>query len=174
MIITIINVGAPQAVPGKKYSTIEVAYKDEQGRVQGRKLMSFSAPTVFNTVKNLVSGDKADVTLTKEGEYWNWTNIRKLEEGEAAPVATSAAPSKTESFAQSSTNRYETAEERAARQRLIVRQSSLSNAIDVLSVGAKAVKKEDVLTLAEEFTAWVFEKHYDDGTVDGLADDIPV
>lgn len=169
MIITVINVGQPQQVPGKKYSTLEINYKDEQGRVQGRKLMSFSNPTVFNTAKTLQQGDQADVTLTKEGEYWNWTGLKKLEGGAQATAA-----STTQAFSGAASNRYETAEERAQRQVLIVRQSSLSSAVAALTAGAKAPPKVDeILALAVQFEAYVFDKQYDDGSIETLESDIP-
>ena len=52
---------------------------------------------------------------------------------------------------------YETRDERIARQRLIVRQSSLANAIEVLTT-AKVYDAAVIKNLAEDFTNWVFEK----------------
>ena len=52
---------------------------------------------------------------------------------------------------------YETAVERATRQRLIVRQSSLSNAIEFYSVMKEKGTPTDVMALADVFTAFVFE-----------------
>ena len=71
---------------------------------------------------------------------------------------------------------YETKEERAARQELIVRQSSLSNAVAILSVGAKTLAKNDVLDLATDLSNWVFNKTTGDSKVDfdSFEDDIPL
>ena len=51
---------------------------------------------------------------------------------------------------------YETPEERAARQRLIVRQSCLSNAVETLKVDKKGVDPTEALKLAERYVGWVF------------------
>lgn len=67
---------------------------------------------------------------------------------------------------------YETAEERARRQVLITRQSSLSAAIATLSVGAQILKKEEVLSLAEEYNKWVHKVGGDSG-FDDLPDFLP-
>ena len=49
-------------------------------------------------------------------------------------------------------------EERAARQVYIIRQSSLSNATAILSVGAKSLKVSDVIATAKELEDFVFGK----------------
>lgn len=173
MKITIINVSKPEAV--KKYFTMEVNYKDENGRVAGKKLMSFTFPQVFNTAKTLQSGDVVEVTTVKnDNGYWDWTEMRKVGEGEA--------PSKTQTFTQGANDRYETKEERNQRQVMIIRQSSLSNAINTLSVGAKIPPKtEDIIDLAKQFESYVCGKKNEtildklgvENPVDLIEDDIP-
>lgn len=166
MIITVLNVSQPEKV--KTYFTIEVNYKNEKGQTQGKKLMSFSAPDVYNTLKDAQSGEQYDITLKQEGQYWNWVGANK--------VAGGAKPSQAP-VAGASRGSYETAEEREKRQRLIVRQSSLTAALTTLSVGAKTVDKKAVKDLAEEYTAWVFEQtpslKDDDVNFDDFGDDIP-
>ena len=150
MIIKIIAVSGPEAV--KKYFTLEVNYKDENGKVAGKKLMSFTFPTVFNTLKAAQAGESYEVkTVKNDAGYWDWTEVRKLEEGEVVKL------SATQQFAASSSDRYETKEERAYRQQLIVRQSSLSNAVQTLAVGAKAIKAEEVIALASQYEQWVYD-----------------
>jgi len=100
-------------------------------------------------------GDVFDIAQVKnEKGYWDWTAATPATAIKEVPADVGGA--KTASSAGKST--YETSEERAARQRLIVRQSSLSNAVDILTVGAKTLSVEQVLDLAEQLTDWVFEK----------------
>ena len=165
MIITILNVSQPQTV--KTYFTIEVNYKNEKGDVQGKKLMSFSAPDVYNALKGAQAGEQYDVTSKQENGYWNWVGAKKVEGGAKPTVSGGSQPARSN---------YETSEEREKRQRLIVRQSSLTNAVAILTVGAKAVKPEDVKALADNLTDWVFEEatlKEDNVNFDDFQDDIP-
>jgi hypothetical protein len=169
MIITIINVGKPEQVSGKKYSTVEVAFKDSSGKVGGKKLMSFTYPEVFKAIQNFTSGDTVDVTTVKEGDYWQWTNVAKVSDGSiGAPTATE---SPTKGFAKASENRYETPEERATRQRLIVRQSSLTTAISILEASKAKPDVVSIKALAEDLCNWVYEKG--EVGLENMADDIP-
>jgi hypothetical protein len=70
---------------------------------------------------------------------------------------------------------YETKEERAARQVLIVKQSSLTNAVATLSPGAKAALDANaVIDLAQKYADWVFDKPESDKTgFDDMGSDIP-
>lgn len=57
------------------------------------------------------------------------------------------------------TSTYETPEERAKKQVYIVRQSSLSNALTALAIGAKTPPKPDeVIELARKYEDYVFGK----------------
>lgn len=152
MIIEIIDVSQPTATKTAKgqYQTIEVSYKNEQGQVQGKKLMSFSNPSVFKAVQGYVKGDRLDVETTKDEQgYWQWKAINK--EGEAP--ARAAAPASGGGGKVVGSN-YETAEERAKKQVYIVRQSSISSAIELLGQG-KSV--DDVLSTAKAFESYVFD-----------------
>ena len=180
MQIQIIDVGTPNthaAKNGRSYQSIEVTYKSNDGKVSSKKLMSFSNPTVFKTISGLSKGAAIDVVTTKDDAgYWQWTGIN---DGQSAPQATQGAtPSSTPATTRVTGSNYETADERAARQRLIVRQSSLSAAVSILTVGAKTVDKTAVLNLASELTDWVFEVKQEE-TLSGIdsalamADDIP-
>ena len=155
MLINIIDVGQPNthaAKNGRNYQSIEVTYKAENGQVANKKLMSFSNPSVFNHIKGLAKGDTLNVTTTKDANgYWQWTGI----EGEGT-----ATESKPTGGTVGTTNRvtgsnYETKEERAARQILIVRQSSLASAVELLGPG-KSV--DDVLKVARQFETYVFAR----------------
>jgi len=153
MIIEIIDVGTPESVKTGKgqYQTLQVSFKNEQGQVQGKKLMSFSNPTVFKDIQGFAKGDRIDVLTVKEGDYWQWKAIDK--EGEAPPRA--EAPKSTGGGGKVIGSNYETAEERARRQVYIIRQSSLGTAVELLGQGASV---DDVVKTAKQFEAYVFSK----------------
>lgn len=150
MLINIVDVGAPNthaAKNGRSYQSIEVTYKNDQGQVANKKLMSFSNPSVFNHIKDLSKGASLNVTTTKDANgYWQWTGIGG---DETAPTS----ETKPATGGRVTGSNYETKEERAARQILIVRQSSLSSAVDLLGPG-KSV--EDVIATAKQFEEYVF------------------
>jgi hypothetical protein len=77
--------------------------------------------------------------------------------GAPSPVATPQASIAGKPAAASPRSTYETPEERAQRQILIVRQSSLSSAVALLTTGAKtAPSAQAVVDVAKEFEAYVF------------------
>jgi hypothetical protein len=160
MIIEIIDVGSPESVKTGKgqYQTLQVSFKNEQGQVQGKKLMSFSNPAVFKDIQGYVKGDRVDVLTVKEGDYWQWKAIDK--EGEAPPRP--AAPASTGGGGKVIGSNYETAEERARKQVYIIRQSSLGTAVELLGSGAAVA---DVINTAKQFEAYVFSKEAE-GEVD--------
>ena len=168
MLINIVDVGAPNthaAKNGRSYQSIEVTYKNDQGQTQSKKLMSFSNPTVFNHIRDLNKGDALNVTTEKDANgYWQWTGIG----GDNAVSETKQATPATGGRVTGSN--YETKEERAARQILIVRQSSLASAVELLGAG-KSV--EDVIATAKQFEAYVFSKSTGIDAINELVDDIP-
>ena len=171
MLINIVDVGAPNthaAKNGRSYQSIEVTYKNEQGQVANKKLMSFSNPSVFNYIKELTKGTQVNVTTTKDANgYWQWTGI-----GGDGSVATPE--SKPATGGRVTGSNYETKEERAARQILIVRQSSLSRAVELLGTGKSVA---DVIATAKQFEAYVFGSEANptkEVNFDDLEDDIPV
>lgn len=174
MLINIVDVGSPStksAANGRSYQEIEVTYKTEGGQVSNKRLMSFSNPSVFNHIKWLAKGDVVNVTTVKNAKgFWDWTGIGN--EGEA-PVATQNKPA-TQSTNRVTGSNYETKEERAARQVYIIRQSSLSTAVELLGPG-KSV--DEVINVAKQFEAYVFAKDLNptkEVNFDDMEDDIPV
>jgi len=125
----------------------------QDGKPRNQNLVSFKNPAVFAAVKDLVEGDVVDVTLTKEGDFWQWAAVKKLD-ASAAPPASGRAPAASGGKVVGSN--YETAAERAARQVLIVRQSCLAQAV---AFHAKEVMESDnILRTAQIFVDWVFDK----------------
>ena len=156
MLISLIDVSQPQAVKTQRgsYQTIEVSYKNDQGQVQGKKLMSFSNPVVFKAVQEYSKGDTLEVeTFKDDNGYWQWKSISKSDgivKPEAPKVATPITGGKVVG------SNYETAEERAKRQVYIVRQSSISSAIELLKSNGNDVKVDNVLSVAKQLEDYVF------------------
>ena len=169
MLINIIDVGAPNthaAKNGRSYQSIEVTYKDDQGQVKNKKLMSFSNPSVFNHIKDLTKGDQINLRTEKDAAgYWQWIGI----EGDKT-VATETKTTPQTGGRVTGSN-YETKEERAARQVLIVRQSSLSSAVELLGPG-KSI--EEVLAVAKQFEDYVFAKSTGIDAINEMEDDFPL
>lgn len=135
-----------------------------QGKVEGRKLVGFGeGKAAYDVLLNAQPGDVYEITVVKNGAYNNWTNAVKATAG-ATPVASpaggtinGASTTARPAYTPATKSTYETPEERAKKQIYIVRQSSISNAIANLSVGAKAPPKGDeVLSLAKSFEEYVF------------------
>ena len=174
MQITVIDVGQPNTHStknGRSYQSMEVTYKNDSGQVQSKKLMSFSNPDVFKQAKEWQKGDTVDVNTQKDDNgYWQWRSVKK--EGDGASSKTSST-----STTRVTGSNYETKEERAARQKYIVRQSSISSAVQLLTAGNKTATLPDVLSVAKQLENYVFgENPSTDSTatsVDDLTDDIP-
>ena len=151
MQITVKVLGVEEENKGK-YQMLTVSYKDvNQGKVAEKKLISFNAKDVYAAFKNANAGDQFDVEIQKNDKgYWDWISIGKPG---AAPSVASGATKTTGNAAPKSS--YETAEERAARQVMIVRQSSLSTAATVLKTDKKQPTGDEVIALAKEFEAYV-------------------
>jgi hypothetical protein len=128
--------------------------------------MSFSNPTVFNHIRDLTKGDALNVTTEKDANgYWQWTGIG----GDNTVTETKQAAPATGGRVTGSN--YETKEERAQRQVYIIRQSSLSTAVELLGQG-KSV--DEVIATAKQFENYVFSKSTGIDAINELEDDIPL
>lgn len=164
MQITVLSVEV-STPPGKKYQVAEVAYKDHEGKVSGKKIMSFVNKDVFNQVSKAKGGDVFDVTLAKDDAgYWQWTSITAL-----TGITTNTNAPKANASPKST---YETPEERAQKQVYIVRQSSLTNAIALANAtGDKLATPESIIAVAKQFEAYVFDVEFDDGSIETMPED---
>lgn len=156
------------------YQQLEVVYKNLsfQGKVESKKLMSFGTnANTFKTLADAPSGSTWEVTVSKNDKGYNdWPTVVSAEAAAAAGTPTTAA---AKSYTPSPKSTYETPEERAQRQILIVRQSSVSAAVATLTAGAKAAPKSaDVIALAKEYEGYVFGVAAADTGATGF-DDLP-
>lgn len=68
---------------GKNYEQAEIAYKDDKGEIKGKKILSFSNPSVWAIIKGVKAGDKYDISFEKNAKgYWEWTSMSPFQEGE--------------------------------------------------------------------------------------------
>lgn len=154
--VTIQDVKVSAVQNGKNnYSVAEVVYTDSRGENKNKKIMSFSNPAVFAFVSKIKNPTKV-VVENSGAPYYNWVKIDAANDEEV--VAAKAAP-KSSTY----NDTRETPEERARRQLMIVKQSSLSNAINYWSEIKKINNPdydftvEEIITTAQQFVDWVME-----------------
>ena len=178
MLVKVVSVSR-EDVPNKNgkgtYGKLTVAYRDDKGKLSEKTILSFTNPAVFKTFERAEAGTEINVKSEKVGDYWNWTAI--LTDGE---VSQSSAPTSntTASATRVTGSNYETKEERALKQRYIVKQSSLSAAVSILTVGAKTPPEVDaVIALADKFVDYVFSDDTKQLTlntgIEDITDDVP-
>ena len=116
--------------------------------------MSFSNPAIFAQVRKMVSGETYDVEVVKnEAGFNSWAKIVAAS-NDAAPVA----DGKPATAGRTNVSTYETAEERKIKQMYIIKQSSISSAIQYLSVFEKPedVGIDAVINTAQQFVDFVY------------------
>lgn len=141
------------------YGQLTVTFKNDEGKVESKKLLDFATPEdAFKRLRLSTKGDTFAVERKKnDAGYWDWIEVSTQT---AAPKGvTNVATVPTRST-------YETAEERAAKQVFIIRQSSLGHAVAYHT--GKDVGLDVILATAKEFENYVHGNPMAD-----LADDIP-
>ena len=151
--VTIQEVTVSTVSTGKKpYQVAEATYTTDRGENKNKKVMSFSNPAVFAALSKIKNPTK--VSVENDGApYYNWTKL--------TPVTDDDTPTKVKGGTYNDTR--ETAEERAKRQLMIVKQSSLSNSIAYWAQ-IKSINNpdydytvEEVLEVAQKFVDWVMD-----------------
>ena len=177
MLVKVVSVSR-EDVPNKNgkgtYGKLTVAYRDEKGKLSEKTILSFTNPAVFKAFERAEAGAEINVKSEKVGDYWNWTAILT---GEEAPQGAGTVPTSPSATRVTGSN-YETKEERALKQRYIVKQSSLSAAVSILTVGAKTPPEVDaVIALADKFVDYVFNDDTKQLTlntgIEDITDDVP-
>ena len=157
-VVDVSNLNTHIAKNGRQYQSVEVMYKNDQGQAQNKKLMSFANPAVFKAAQEWQKGDVVHVSTEKDTNgYWQWTAVGGADDttdtgGSSAPAAQGNA---AKPATRVSGSNYETKEERAARQVMIVRQSSLSNAVATLGIEGSKATANDVISLAKLYESFV-------------------
>lgn len=176
-VVDVSSLNTHSAKNGRQYQSIEVMYKNDQGQAQSKKLMSFANPAVFKSAQTWAKGDVIHVSTEKDSNgYWQWTsvgdaeNVTDTRNDDAAPAQAQTSPTKTRVTG----SNYETKDERAARQIMIVRQSSLSNAVATLAIEGSNASANDVISLAKLYESYVLsEGDSSSNSIDDIASDIP-
>jgi hypothetical protein len=144
------------------YKCATVSGKDlSANRPFEKKVMSFGpSERAFLVLAQNLSGGKFTIEQDKLNDFWTWINMTPSEGVAASPPASSsyqAAPSTNKA---ADNNRFETSDERQAKQRYIVRQSSLSNALTFLELcGSKKPLVAEVIGIAKQFESYVFDEY---------------
>lgn len=160
-----------------KYKMAEIAYKDlAKGQVSSKKLMSFTNPAVYKTMVDAKNGELYSVELVKNDKgYWDWTAVSTTT---SVNTASGGSPEPAKGAANASPkSTYETAEERAKKQVYIIRQSSISSAIDTIKTDKKAPTVAEVLAVAKQYEDYVFGRDQEPIALADLPpndDDIPM
>lgn len=161
MKIQVVMVGPVVSKQGPKasYSVFELIYK--YGDKTGNKNIMEFQKAAFAALKDAQQGDWFDVTTEKsaDGKYTNWTAVVPSTADAPSAVSAAKAPSSGSTGRASGGWQGETAEERAARQVMIVRQSSAATAERFVSAtrGSDGTV-QDLLIVAKQIEAYVFGK----------------
>lgn len=151
-IIEVIQSATSAPIPTKtgSYRKCELTYKRvDNGKIEAKKLMSFTEPTVFETASKATAGTQFTVTAEKGDQYWEWKKL-EASTGVSAPSQSGKVP------VAASRSTYETPEERAKKQVYIIKQSSISAAVALLCTGAKTPPSTElVLAEAQKLVDWV-------------------
>lgn len=159
--IVVQEVTVEDVVKGRsKYSIANVVYTFN-GQNKTQKLMSFANPQVFKDIQGLIGKTVLVETSKNAAGYDQWAKVVDADNPEAGGTPGAAGNSRPAASNTATKSTYETPEERAKRQVLIVRQSSLSSAIETLTAGAKTPPQaKDVLELAQIYVDFVFENDF--------------
>lgn len=155
MKINVLNVNV-ETPAGKRYRVATVDYKDDFGKVTSKKLFSFGAQeNAFKALSEAAPGSVFEIVRQEKNDkgYYDWIELKQAPPGAAQQITDA---SKMNNGPVRGAWQGETPEERAKKQVFIVKQSSIASAVALLSVGAKAVKVEDVIETAQKLTDFVF------------------
>jgi hypothetical protein len=156
------GVTTENVVKGKSRYTKAVVDYTYNGEPRKQTMMSFSNPGVLKQVQELTPGQEIEVEVGKNDAGFNeWKSINVSgavqESGSKSATPVGAATTRVAG------SNYETAVERANRQVLIVKQSSLSAAVATLAPGAKAaLDPDEVIALADRYKEYVFNSDEED------------
>lgn len=174
MEIKVVNVSVEDNIPTKSgkgtYSKVTVTYTNlANNKIEAKQFFPFSYDkATFEKIKELETGQTYSVVTEKDEKgYWVWTDVAR-QDGDVMEGQKAAMPNKSYT---SNRPQYESAEERANRQVLIVKQSSLANAVALLKVDKKELDVVEVIKVADQLTKWVLsplDKNFDD-----MEQDIP-
>lgn len=135
------------------YQKANVAYM-ANGSAKTQGILSFVNPDTFKKVQQFV-GQEVDVDITKNAKgYDEWAKVSAAS-GDAPAASTSPSAGAPAATRVTGSN-YETPAERAIKQVYIVKQSSISAAINLVTANKEKASKEEIVATAQFFTDYVF------------------
>lgn len=138
----------------KGYPIVELAYKTEDGKTKGMKIFGFGQQKANADVAGSSKpGDVLEATFQQNQKgFWEFKSLAAT--GETSNAVSSGTGGTTGGSTGNARTSWETSEERAARQVLIVRQSSIASAVALKPKGSV----DEVLEVAKAFEAYVMGK----------------
>lgn len=133
------------------YHAMTINYS-AKGESKQKKVMSFSNPAVYNTIKTLKGGETIDVEFVKDDKYFNWATVKVVETSNSG-TSNSGSPAPTRIG-----GTYETADERARKQVYIIKQSCLAQAVAYVKETDSTDNIDNVLNTAQQFVDWVLHE----------------
>lgn len=151
---------------GGSYPGARFSYRDEAGALKEQgfheKALKFN-PVIKNQLEQLEVGKGFTMVKEKEGAFWNVKGI--YAEGAVPAQTASAGTTKAPLTPNASPkSNYETPEERAQKQIYIIRQSAVNYAVNIAPT-FKLKNKEEIVSLAKFFEAYVMGTEFDDGSI---------
>ncbi len=145
---------------GKTYGSFELVYrKTGEDKSDTRKITQYAG--AYKALLAASPGEVFEIDAVKEGDYWQWN--KATSKGTAAPSARASdeatGASVTKARPSGRAGDWETAEERAAKQVMIVRLGCLKDAIEFAGLDrekAQGVQTDDIIAWAKEFAGYVF------------------
>ena len=158
--VTIQEVNVSTITKGKNsYQEANVTYTTDRGENKTKKVLSFSNPAVFAILAKIKHPTKIEYEHNG-APYYNWTKVTEVTE--EAVASTARTPAKS-----GYVDQRETSVERAKRQVMIVKQSSLSNAIAWCDMtGVKDISTDELIEIAQRFVDWIVGTDENLGTLD--------
>lgn len=150
--ITVLKVIKTKAEKG--YPIVELSYKTEEDKTKGMKIFGWGdQKEIAQVAGDAKQGDVLEAEFEQNNKgYWQFRTLKATGEKAAVKAETPSAG------APAPRGNWETAEERQARQVMIVRQSSLSTAAGMVQHGTKPgtkVDEDEVLKVASKLEAFV-------------------
>lgn len=153
MLISITAVAVEKSPKGHTFANVSFT---RDGKAETRKIMSFSGDVYKQLLEYKEFPKNVNVTLEKDNKgYWQWKAIESAggNDGTTGPQNVTASKGNGRVIG----SNYETPEERARRQVYIIRQSSISSAIQLLGAQEYSVPVEKVLEIAKTFENYVMD-----------------
>lgn len=164
MQITVISVSSPETkTKGKnKWQEVILSYKSDKGD-KDKKFPSYV--DIYEQIKDLEAGSTYEVRLQKDGDYWQWVGIEKIE-GAAKPAGGKSSSGGNDWAAKTQLDR-ERFEFDKEKQILIIRQSMIAAAVSYLGDVPNA-PPQAVIETADKFVDYVLN-----GLVEDQSNDEP-